>query len=254
MPTSKTNPANEPYLGRELAENRGTIDRLSSKPMTIGQLARRTGVSIKALREYERLGLLYTLGRSESNYRLFDDSALWCVRVIGSLRSLGLTLKEIREISAIYCERADEPIGPHLAEKLDQVLIRVEERISELQALRHRVLDFQAAHAPALSGQVDLDLYASDPRRKVVKKPKLPLDSPPRVRVYALLNQPTTGRVYDEQHTRTGNGAEDGGQSAGLRAGSLAPVGPGLAQSRNRSPGHRRAGRSDERRHRGQSR
>src|SRR5262245_60134599 len=68
------------------------------KPMTIGQLARRTGVSIKVLREYDRLGLIYTLGRSESNYRLFDESALWCVQVIGTLRSLGLTLKEIREI------------------------------------------------------------------------------------------------------------------------------------------------------------
>ncbi len=44
---------------------------LRSQAMTIGQLSRRTGVPIKALREYERLGFLYTLGRSESNYRLF---------------------------------------------------------------------------------------------------------------------------------------------------------------------------------------
>ena len=142
---------------------------LTSKPMTIGQLARRSGVSIKALRGYERLGLVYTLGRSESNYRLFDQSALWCLQVIGSLRALGLTLKEIQEISAIYCERPAEPIGPHVAELLDQVLARVEARISDLQALRRRIIDFRATHAPALTGQIDLALYASDPRRVAVE-------------------------------------------------------------------------------------
>jgi Alkylmercury lyase/MerR family regulatory protein len=63
-----------------------------AKPMIIGQLARRTGVPIKTLREYEQLGLIYTLGRSESNYRLFDEEALWCVQVIRTMRSLGLTL------------------------------------------------------------------------------------------------------------------------------------------------------------------
>jgi hypothetical protein len=58
-----------------------------STPMTVGQLARRTGVPAKALREYERLGWLYSRGRSEGNYRLFDEEALWCVRVITSLRA-----------------------------------------------------------------------------------------------------------------------------------------------------------------------
>ncbi|HEX6818257.1 MAG TPA: MerR family transcriptional regulator [Ktedonobacterales bacterium] len=70
--------------------------RLRSNAMTIGQLSRRTGVSIKVLREYERLGFLYTLGRSERNYRLFGEEALWCVPVIQGLRSLGLTLSEIQ--------------------------------------------------------------------------------------------------------------------------------------------------------------
>ena len=86
--------------------------------MTIGQLAQRTGVSVKTLREYERLGFLYTLGRSKSNYRLFDESALWCVQVIQGLRSLGLTLKEIRELTTLYRERPTEPIRPHLQQRL----------------------------------------------------------------------------------------------------------------------------------------
>jgi DNA-binding transcriptional MerR regulator len=48
--------------------------------MTVGELSRRTGLSIKAIREYEGLGLIYSAGRSTGNYRLFDSSALWCAQ------------------------------------------------------------------------------------------------------------------------------------------------------------------------------
>ncbi len=137
-----------------------------SKPMTIGLLARRSGVSIRALREYEGMGLLYGLGRSGSNYRLFDESALWCLQVIRSLRSLGLTLKEIQEISAVYCEHRGEPIGPHLREKLNRALDRIEARMGEVQEIRHGIRSFRAAHARALAGQADLELYALDLRHQ----------------------------------------------------------------------------------------
>lgn len=60
---------------------------LRSQALTIGQLAQRTGVPIKVLREYEGLGFLYSLGRSESNYRLFGEEALWCVQVVQGLRA-----------------------------------------------------------------------------------------------------------------------------------------------------------------------
>ncbi len=139
------------------------------KAMTIGQLARRAGVSIKALREFDALGLLYGLGRSDSNYRLFDESALWCLQMIGSLRSLGLTLKEIQEISAVYLRHRDEPMGPHLQHSLDRALHRIEARIAELREVRHRVRRFRAAHAGALAGEMDLELYASDPRRHALR-------------------------------------------------------------------------------------
>lgn len=137
-----------------------------SKSMTIGQLARRSGVSIRALRDYEGMGLVYRLGRSESNYRLFDDSALWCLQVIDTLRSLGLTLKEIRHISAIYCTDPGESVGPHLQQQLDRALARIETRLADLQGIRQRIMNFKAAHPTALAGEADLELYAIDPRRQ----------------------------------------------------------------------------------------
>jgi len=149
----------------------GGIHRMLAKPMTIGQLSRRTGVPIKTLREYEQLGLIYTLGRSESNYRLFDEEALWCVQVIRTMRSLGLTLKEIQDLAALYLERPDEPIGPHFGEKLEAALARIEARISDLQALRQRIRDFQSAHAAELAGETELGLFGSDPRHTLSKFP-----------------------------------------------------------------------------------
>ena len=140
--------------------------------MTIGQLSRRTGVPIKILREYEHLGFLYTLGRSAGNYRLFGEEALWCVQVVQSLRSLGLTLKEIQTLTARYTERPGEPIEPLLREHLAQVLARIETRIASLEALRRRVLDFQVAGAsapgrlpPQSSASPLARLLAADPRR-----------------------------------------------------------------------------------------
>jgi MerR family transcriptional regulator, copper efflux regulator len=139
---------------------------LRANAMTIGQLSQRTGVPIKVLREYERLGFLYSRGRSASNYRLFGDEALWCVRVIQGLRSLGLTLTEIQDLVTQYLERPDEPGDGLLHEHLQQALARVEARIASLQALRQRILDFEAACAGTHTAPSELTrFFGPDPRR-----------------------------------------------------------------------------------------
>lgn len=129
--------------------------------MTIGTLSRRTGVPVKALREYEDLGLIYSLGRSEGNYRLFDDEALWCVGVIEGLRGLGLSLAEVRELAAVYLTRTDDPVGPRLAEVLRTARARTERRIAELQAVLERIAAYEAEHPNELAGRADF--RATDP-------------------------------------------------------------------------------------------
>lgn len=136
--------------------------------MTIGRLSRRTGVPIKTLREYERLGFLYSTGRSASNYRLFGEEAVWCVQVTQGLRSLGLTLKQIQELVAWYLGHPGEAMHPLLDERLAQAASRVESQIADLQALLQRIRDFQSA----LAGDQAPDsmaalarLLASDPLR-----------------------------------------------------------------------------------------
>ncbi len=130
--------------------------------MTIGALSRRTGVPVKTLRAYEDMGLIYTVGRSAGNYRLFGTEALWCVAVVGGLRSLGLSLAEIQQLAAAYLARAGEPAGPRLAELLGAVRARTTDRIAELQRLLERVDAFEAGHTDELAGRADF--HAQDPR------------------------------------------------------------------------------------------
>jgi DNA-binding transcriptional MerR regulator len=133
--------------------------------MTVGELASRTGMSPKAIREFEGLGLIFSVGRSEANYRLFDESALWCVQVIDNLRALGLTIKQIQQLAAVYLDRPDEPIGPRLAELLDEAEERIEQRREQLDVIQRRIRDFRSANKAALAGHADADLASADLRR-----------------------------------------------------------------------------------------
>ena len=135
---------------------RQSEEQTGERLMTVGELARRTGMSAKAIRQFEGLGLIYSAGRSEANYRLFDDSAIWCVQVIGNLRSLGLTIKEIQQLAAVYLDRPGEPIGPRLAELLNRAEQRIEQRREDLDVIQNRIRDFRAANSAALSGRSEL--------------------------------------------------------------------------------------------------
>lgn len=130
--------------------------------MTIGTLSRRTGVPVKTLRGYEDMGLIYTVGRSPGNYRQFGEEALWCVGVIGVLRGLGLTLAEIRDVTKTYLAQPGEPIGPRLAQVLNQVRARTQRRMTELRELLTRIDDYETEFAAQLAGQDDF--RAQDPR------------------------------------------------------------------------------------------
>lgn len=129
--------------------------------MTIGTLSRRSGVAVKVLRQYENMGLLYTVGRSAGNYRLFDEDALWCVGVVNGLRSLGLTLAEIGELASQYLAPGQGPVGPRLAGLLGDVRARTQRRIAELGELLGRIDAFEDAARAELDGRADF--RAQDP-------------------------------------------------------------------------------------------
>ena len=66
--------------------------------MTVNEVSRLTGVSIRALQYYDKIGLLHPAGHTEAGYRLYDDAALETLQQILLFRELEFPLKDIREI------------------------------------------------------------------------------------------------------------------------------------------------------------
>lgn len=134
-----------------------------SRLMTVGELSRRTGVQIKNLREYTDIGLIYTVGRSQSNYRLYNTDALWCVQWIGVLRGLGLTVAEIRDLTSPDQPDWRRSFGPRLAERLRGSRRRLRARIAQLEETVARVDAFESAYRAELAREGDT-CWAKDPR------------------------------------------------------------------------------------------
>jgi DNA-binding transcriptional MerR regulator len=66
--------------------------------LRVGDIARATGKTVRAIHLYEELGLLRPATRSSGGFRLYDPSAADRVRWIDSLHSLGFSLQEMREV------------------------------------------------------------------------------------------------------------------------------------------------------------
>ncbi|HEY6725107.1 MAG TPA: MerR family transcriptional regulator, partial [Polyangiaceae bacterium] len=64
----------------------------------VGELAKATGKTVRAIHLYEELGLLKPANRSKGRYRLFSADAELRVRWIGKLQNLGLSLTEIQDL------------------------------------------------------------------------------------------------------------------------------------------------------------
>lgn len=70
----------------------------TTTPMRVGELAARSGISVRTLHYYEEIGLLTPTERSESGYRLYGEAEVMRLQQIVSLRQLGLSLEEIRDL------------------------------------------------------------------------------------------------------------------------------------------------------------
>ena len=105
--------------------------------MKIGDLAARSGVTVKTLRFYEEMGLLPSAGRSPGGYRLFADDSLRRLDFIRRLKSLGLSLEEVGRCLAVHdagrlpCEEVHRQLRRQIA--------LVDERMGELKQLRREL-------------------------------------------------------------------------------------------------------------------
>jgi DNA-binding transcriptional MerR regulator len=112
---------------------------VAASGLTIGEAARRAGLTRKAIRLYEARGLLPPVERTESGYRLYSEHDLLALRFIRQARALGLGLEEIHAIMTL--RQTGIPPSEDVITLLKTRLGAVERQISELYSLRHGLAD-----------------------------------------------------------------------------------------------------------------
>lgn len=106
----------------------------STKPLTIGQVARRSGVGIETVRFYEREGLLAKPARTASGYRQFDENVITRLRFIQRAKELGFTLNEIKELLSLRVDA--ETSCEDVRARAEAKIADVEDKIKALQRIK----------------------------------------------------------------------------------------------------------------------
>lgn len=89
------------------APERGELDE--KELLQVGDLARETGKTVRAIHLYEELRLLRPAARSKGRYRLYEPEALVRVRWIGKLQDMGFSLSDIQTIVRDWEESGSAP-------------------------------------------------------------------------------------------------------------------------------------------------
>lgn len=134
----------------------------SEQLLRVGDLAKMTGKTVRAIHHYEELGLIEPVGRSKGHYRLFDGETPVRIRWISKLQSLGLSLGEIR---ALVRSRQATPSALQAAGQLRSMyeakLVEVRSRLAELTALE-RELQASLAYLDACGTSCTAELGPTD--------------------------------------------------------------------------------------------
>ena len=113
--------------------------------MKIGEVASDAGVTVDTVRFYERVGVLPAPARTASGYRDYAAGTVERIRLTRELQATGFTLAEAVDALAAH------DVGGATCEserwRLDAVLARVDAKRAELDALRERIVQAQAACA-----------------------------------------------------------------------------------------------------------
>lgn len=105
--------------------------------LTVGEIAKKTGVSAHTVRYYVREGLLVPNKQPENSYSLFSSKEVSRLRFIRTAKMLGFTLNEIHQI----LENAQMGESPctDVREIIQQHILDNRRRIEELQQLQQRM-------------------------------------------------------------------------------------------------------------------
>ena len=107
--------------------------------LTIGQVAKATGVAAKTIRYYEEIGVLPTPNRTVSGYRQYDEPGVQRLRFIRRARSLGLPLRQLKALTTTLNGGPCPTLRPRLLALVRGQLSAVKHQIAELQLLQREL-------------------------------------------------------------------------------------------------------------------
>ncbi|WP_326568730.1 HEAT repeat domain-containing protein [Amycolatopsis rhabdoformis] len=155
--------------------------------MLIGEVARRSGVSSRMLRHYDTLGLVRPTGRTVGGYREYSAEDIRRIFHVESLRSLGLSLREIGRALA------DPGFTPSTL--VGDLIRRTEDRLKREQELLDRLRRVDASAPPAWDDVLRLvellhGLDSPDPARRQQTALGPAEDVPAELLAEAVLTEP----------------------------------------------------------------
>jgi DNA-binding transcriptional MerR regulator len=108
--------------------------------MQIGDLAKETGKTVRAIHLYEELGLLSPAARSKGRFRLYEPDALIRIRWIGKLQDMGFSLGDIQTVVRDWEESQSAPRAMvKMREVYKKKLEETREHLKKLTALEHEL-------------------------------------------------------------------------------------------------------------------
>lgn len=118
---------------------------------TVNEVSKLTGVSIRALQYYDKIGLLAPSGYTASGYRLYDDTALETLQQILLLKELEFPLKEIAKILSSPGFDREKALNQQI-----ELLLLKKEHLEQLISFAREVKE---------KGEIKMDFTAFDTKK-----------------------------------------------------------------------------------------
>lgn len=109
---------------------------MSLQHMQIGEVAERTGLSLRTIRYYEEVGLVRPSARTKGGFRLYTEPDVARLNLVKRMKPLGFSLDETRDLLAALDaldRTASNGRGDDLVERLETYRSSAEQRCAELR-------------------------------------------------------------------------------------------------------------------------
>ncbi|MEW2636298.1 MerR family transcriptional regulator [Streptomyces sp. NPDC048389] len=122
---------------------------MTERQMQIGEVAERTGLSLRTIRHYEEVGLVAPSARSKGGFRLYTEADVERLMVIRRMKPLDFSLEEMRDLLEITDKiTSDDAVSSEererLRERLDSYRKVADARCETLRARLLAAEDFAA--------------------------------------------------------------------------------------------------------------